>query len=389
MTREQLAEAAAVSVDTVNNWCVGRSSMRVKHLAACLSLLAASGGSGTELQRVVVELLRREGLTSRGSIKMDPFFGFSSQQAVLFIAPQVSSRSNRLAALGAQDYLSQLGLELIQVSAGESPSELKRCLADLIVGTGIYGIIVSRVSDPEWIETIREAVAIRRTPCVRLFEDYGMGGTPPRFAFVDNVSVGYRAGLYLSKLGHRRIGFFGLHAETTTEVARFQGFAQALKEARLTVPPDHQIWGSMPPSTRSPEVFVADEVGIQPEALIALRYLQQGHISAIFCASELATMAFATSANLQRLGPGEWDDWGLVGVAFSTWPESLVPRKLPYILIPAYEVGKQGARLVAFDVPDNERSQLGCGALVECELRGLTRSTNAYPRTSKVPSTAT
>lgn len=130
-------------------------------------------------------------------------------------------------ALGEQGYVTLLG------STGESPARQQAVLASLMEHTPA-GVILSPAegSDAAELHTVLDARAN-----VLLFNRELAGADDWGFLGLDNQRGAQLATEHLIALGHRRIAFYGGHADSSSCRQRRAGHAQAMRQAKLPVDP--------------------------------------------------------------------------------------------------------------------------------------------------------
>jgi LacI family transcriptional regulator len=130
-------------------------------------------------------------------------------------------------ALGEQGYVTLLG------STGESPARQQAVLGSLMEHTPA-GVILSPAegSDAAELHTVLDARAN-----VLLFNRELAGADDWGFLGLDNQRGAQLATEHLIALGHRRIAFYGGHADSSSCRQRRAGHAQAMRQAKLPVDP--------------------------------------------------------------------------------------------------------------------------------------------------------
>jgi LacI family transcriptional regulator len=130
-------------------------------------------------------------------------------------------------ALGEQGYVTLLG------STGESPARQQAVLGSLMEHTPA-GVILSPAegSDVAELHTVLDARAN-----VLLFNRELAGADDWGFLGLDNQRGAQLATEHLIALGHRRIAFYGGHADSSSCRQRRAGHAQAMRQAKLPVDP--------------------------------------------------------------------------------------------------------------------------------------------------------
>ena len=366
--REGLAETLRVSVDTVNNWCSGRATMRLNHFAEILSALAARGMPRPELQRFVLDMLTEHGLSGLGGHELLPPARVTKIETVLYLAPDVLTKGNRLASVGARDYLRQIGISLFLSSADLAVPQHDRSLADFVAANEPRGVMISRLSDAEWAHTVIEGARSQGIPVVALFERHSLQESVSGFVGIDNEGIGYTAGKYLLEQGHRRAGFVGRVEGDNSESARFNGFVRAFSEAGLKIS-DDLIFAIRSPG---PLGLINDQPDQISAASSAVNRLLDETISGVFCGSEHDTVAFVRSLDRVASPSLFRHQLGVVGIAMDDWADFLLGPSFSYIRIPAYEIGRDAAKLTM--APALKEAEREFAVVLPSELR--TRNNN-------------
>ncbi|TIV68673.1 MAG: LacI family transcriptional regulator [Mesorhizobium sp.] len=177
---------------------------------------------------------------------------------------------------------------------------------------------------------------------------------------VDHDHGGYLAGSHLVGLGHKRIGVIGGPRDSSSSPARLRGFARALEEAGLALPPSSVV--------DSDYHFAGGRLAME-------RLLEQApEITAVFACNDLMAMGAITA--LRSRGLRVPDDMSLIGFddipyAVTTWPP------LTTIAQPVEKIGTRAVSLLLERVVEPEapsRREVLTPVLVEREsctpLRG-------------------
>ncbi len=147
---------------------------------------------------------------------------------------------------------------------------------------------------------------------------------------VDNVRAAYNAVSHLIRLGHRRIGMItNGPLRYTASRDRLLGYRQALERHEIPYDPDLVVEGQ----------FTAESGEAAVERLLAL----DPPPTALFVASD--TVALGALVALRRRGLQIPEDMALVG--FDDIPlAAYVDPPLTTVRVPAYELGREAARLL-------------------------------------------
>ena len=133
-------------------------------------------------------------------------------------------------ALGAKGFVTLLG------STGESPERQQAVLASLMEHTPA-GLILSPAEGSDAAQ-LRKVLGAHSN--VLLF-NRELAGAEWDFLALDNERGAHIATAHLIELGHRRIAFYGGHADSSSCQQRRTGYAQAMVEAGLKVEEEWMI----------------------------------------------------------------------------------------------------------------------------------------------------
>jgi len=222
-------------------------------------------------------------------------------------------------ALGGQGYVTLLG------STGESPQRQQAVLASLMEHTPA-GVILSPAegSDAAELRTVLDARCH-----VLLFNRELAGADEWDFLALDNERGARMATEHLIGLGHRRIAFFGGHADSSSCRQRRAGYAQAMAAAGLPVEA-HWLIESAPnrleAATRTGELFGE---GASPTAAV--------------CYNDTVALGLMLGLVSRGIQPGR----GFAVTGFDDIPEAaMTTPPLTTMSVDPRERGRQAARLL-------------------------------------------
>lgn len=134
-------------------------------------------------------------------------------------------------ALGVEEIAALYGRRIVLGNTGEDPERERQLIADFI-GRQVEGLIVVPAGDDA---AHLQPDALRGVPLVlasRMVE-----GVDADSVVLDDVGGAYRGTRTLLDAGHTRIAFLGNVGSVFTGRRRFEGYAQALREAGIEVDP--------------------------------------------------------------------------------------------------------------------------------------------------------
>lgn len=367
LTRETAAATLSVSVSTVNNWCIGRSTMRLHQFAKLVSMASASGASRATVQTLVYRLLNAHGLSKEAGLKLMPPARILSQDIVLFVAPQALSRGNRMAIVGVRQYLTQTGVDVLVASAYGSSPVMDHSLADLIMAVDFRGVLVSKMMDEASVQTIADAAFQKGTPLIGVFNDYGLDRQATGIVEIDDHDIGRKAANFLLEHGHTKMAFFSTIGINRVYQMRFEGFRNAIREANAQLPDENIFWVQRV-ADLPPDAGLFEEQSHLACAKRIAGQLLEGTIDGVFCGSERATDALAQV--LEAAGPRAelFLNNSMVGLATSRWPDTTKGPRFPYIFVPAYEIGRQAAKLVVVALKEDVAPGVVYRVEIPCDL---------------------
>lgn len=148
------------------------------------------------------------------------------------VTPEIANMFFMRVAQGVEDRLADAGYSMVVVNARESVAGEERTLELLLEKQVDGAIVIPSSSVGAHFERLRTA----GVPVVlvdRLVEDFNADAV-----LVDNYEVTYSTISELIRQGRRAFGFIGGDPELTTARERYQGFADALADAGVPLPPD-------------------------------------------------------------------------------------------------------------------------------------------------------
>ncbi len=203
--------------------------------------------------RVQAELARQRYVYNRGAANLRR----RTSSSVALVINDLSNPFFAEFAAGVDQALAAKGYVTLLGSAGESPQRQQAVLASLMEHTPA-GFILSPAEGSDG-DSLRRVLGHSN---VLLF-NRAVAGTDWDFLALDNRHGAYLATCHVIGLGHRRIAFFGGHAESSSCQQRREGFVQAMTEAGLEVAAEWLIESApnrLEAAARTAELFVGGTV---------------------------------------------------------------------------------------------------------------------------------
>lgn len=248
-------------------------------------------------------------------------------------------------AVGAQGYVTLLG------NTSESPEREEAVLASLMEHQPA-GVILSPAehSDGERLERVLG----QRSPVVVFNRE--LAGAHWDFLVLDNRNGARMATEHLLELGHRRIAFFGGHADSSSCRERRSGYADAMRAAKIE-PLPHWFVETAPTrldaATRTDALFA--NVGAQDAPTAAVCYND--------------AVALGLMLGLVRHGRKPGEDFAVTG--FDDIPEAaFAAPPLTTLAVDPRERGRQAAELLLQRIGTKEGEERQTTALVRLVVRG-------------------
>jgi len=225
-------------------------------------------------------------------------------------------------ARGVEEKARELGFSVILCNTDADPFR-EKSLIDILLSRQIDGLIITSArSDQDVYHLVREncpIVLVNRDPF------------PGRFDFVgiDNISSAKMAVNHLIKLGHKKIAFIEGEPASPASFGRYEGYKEALKEAKIFLPEDYVRIG-----------YLRYEGGYK--AMLSLLE-HPSPPTAVFCANDM--MALGAIGACLKKDVRVPEDVAIVGFD-DMWIASLENIQLTTVRQPRYEMGKKAVELM-------------------------------------------
>jgi DNA-binding LacI/PurR family transcriptional regulator len=243
--------------------------------------------------------------------------------AVGIMLPDIANPFSAELVGGMQEVLNQAGYSAFLATANRS-AELERAALRAFVDHQVDGVLVATRGTELGNEAISSIIR-QGIPVVTV-------GRPIEDATVDMVTADHWKGAYeavshLIQLGHRRIGFVGISPDHASNLRRYQGYTDALREHRISLRSEYVVGPVTSPA------YATEQDGYA--AMMQLGQLKQ-RPTAIFARNDYTAIGALHAA--QELGlsvPGD-----LAVASFDNIPLSAFTT--PPLTTVAQPIGEQG-----------------------------------------------
>lgn len=225
---------------------------------------------------------------------------------------------------GVESYINPLGYMLVLCNSHNSQEKEIQLLQQL-ADRSVDGILLAT---PNVLpaEFGLESDFFKKMPCILI--DRGINPRDYGRLLLEEYEGTYQAISYLIKKGHKNIGMIKEDTRYYQLEERFNGYAQALKDAHLPVKNQHIVVAGL-------------EMKGGYEA--AKKLLQQKGLTAIFCSND--TMAVGCYRAIYEQGLHIPEDISVVGFDGLEWTQYLTPA-LTTIEQPIFEIGFTAAKFM-------------------------------------------
>jgi LacI family transcriptional regulator len=295
-------------------------------------VLSGSGGVRKELARRVQNAAQKLNYQPNSAARN---LRIRSTRTVGMVFPDIENPYYASVISGAEDVLQTAGYSLLLANYGEDPKREQTQLATLRA-EHVAGILFAASSKPSAdYEAALNAgialVAVSRIP----------DGLNVDLATVSNQAGARQAVGHLISLGHQRIGFIDGPASLSTTRERQAGYAQALRDAGLTVSRDLIIYSDF--FHRAAGFDAVSKLLNSPKKPSAILVLSNN-------------MVLGALEALHGRGLEVPKDMAIVGFGDTPSAVFLLPP-LTVVAQPAREIGATGARLLLERLQDPNRSR--------------------------------
>ncbi len=294
--------------------------------------------------RVEAELKRQRYVYNRGAANLRR----RTSSSVALVINDLANPFFAEFAAGVDEALGEKGYVTLLGSTGESPVRQQAVLASLMEHTPA-GMILSPAEGSDAAQ-LRKVLDARAN--VLLFNRELAGADEWDFLSLDNQRGAQMATEHLIGLGHRRIAFYGGHADSSSCRQRRAGYAQAMAKAGLAVEAGWMIESApnrLEAAARTGELF-AD--GPLPTAAV--------------CYNDTVALGLMLGLMSRGIQPGK----GFAVTGFDDIPEAAVTTPpLTTLAVDPRERGRQAARLLLQRLEDPDAAPMRTIAPVQLRVR--------------------
>lgn len=294
--------------------------------------------------RVEAELKRQRYVYNRGAANLRR----RTSSSVALVINDLANPFFAEFAAGVDEALGEKGYVTLLGSTGESPVRQQAVLASLMEHTPA-GMILSPAEGSDAAQ-LRKVLDARAN--VLLFNRELAGADEWDFLSLDNQRGAQMATEHLIGLGHRRIAFYGGHADSSSCRQRRAGYAQAMAKAGLTVEAGWMIESApnrLEAAARTGELF-GD--GPLPTAAV--------------CYNDTVALGLMLGLMSRGIQPGK----GFAVTGFDDIPEAAVTTPpLTTLAVDPRERGRQAARLLLQRLEDPDAAPMRTIAPVQLRVR--------------------
>ncbi|WP_411831989.1 LacI family DNA-binding transcriptional regulator [Pseudoxanthomonas mexicana] len=294
--------------------------------------------------RVEAELKRQRYVYNRGAANLRR----RTSSSVALVINDLANPFFAEFAAGVDEALGEKGYVTLLGSTGESPVRQQAVLASLMEHTPA-GMILSPAEGSDAAQ-LRKVLDARAN--VLLFNRELAGADEWDFLSLDNQRGAQMATEHLIGLGHRRIAFYGGHADSSSCRQRRAGYAQAMAKAGLAVEAGWMIESApnrLEAAARTGELF-GD--GPLPTAAV--------------CYNDTVALGLMLGLMSRGIQPGK----GFAVTGFDDIPEAAVTTPpLTTLAVDPRERGRQAARLLLQRLEDPDAAPMRTIAPVQLRVR--------------------
>jgi LacI family transcriptional regulator len=307
-TIQDVAERAGVSISTVS---------RVVN-----QTVAVEPATAERVRTAIAALGYRPNLLARS-------FRRQVTQTIGLLVPDNSNPFFAEVARVIEDAGFAEGYSVILCNSDLSPAK-QAAYVDVLLAKRVDGLIListGLIASEDGADEAIDRIVAAGVPCVVVDRD--LGERPIDQVLVDNHQGGYRAGRYLTELGHRRVACVVGPSDLTPSAGRIAGFRQALADAGLDLPPEAVVRGN----------------GRHDGGRAAVGELLRRGVAftAVFAFNDV--MAVGAIGALQRAGRRVPDDVSVVGFDDVPQAAAIFPA-VTTVAQPIAEMGRLGVRLL-------------------------------------------
>lgn len=341
INRSELAETLECSIDTIDNWCSGRTRISTNIINGLCSFLNIKGLNVRQVDRIYQLFLASYGLSNSWPPNRD-----RHTQITLIALGSVAYRKELAMLEQVSNYLSDANHTTLIFQCGDRVQALLSCidlaneigavnliLCGFFLPTDIYELILSKVHGQE------RFVSLLLTNCPKdVVYKY-----PNIYAISwSNYTLAYEATSFLIDQGHKNIGTVHLGKYPD----RYSGYLAALQERGIDPNPELIL-----------EIVNLSgyDVLTNKAAMNQLdKHIKTKNMTAIYAPTELLTLVIPIKMLKNR--PGFNKDLFIMGMAYPGWIVDSIDLPVTYICYPVEDLTRALLYLLLHRVTTKEDS---------------------------------
>jgi DNA-binding LacI/PurR family transcriptional regulator len=347
LSREAIACKLGVSTQSVNNWCLGRTAVNLRHLSDLARILKDAGASDELVQDLVVAQLVRQGIDDNllNLLIESHNRKVASNRSIMVIGTQLNSTTIQSTLMGFHDVIMALGVKQALYADTWGSQDLLEYYVNIAISTNAKGVaVVGGNRTDQSLEVSLAELSKRGIPCV-------MVGIPPRIlppgvgmVFIDDYQASAQATEALWSRGHRNMVVLAIERRWG-QYKKAEAFCDTLSKLGGT---GRVIWGML--SDSKPQLqTISDRPSMREAAQLIADDPDVGAVCALSSyATKYLLLAFRSRGRI--LG----EDVSLIGLGCWDWMHENDPP-VTHVAFPHYEAGKRAATVLLS--PEREHRQ--------------------------------
>ncbi len=345
ISRTALAEQMGVTLDTINNWCSGRTRIGIGHLHQLLELLERRGHSPTRLRDLLKKYLEAYGVSPH---LLDQLFAASSDHFTAnqdFVACICTDRRNSTVERiceGIIETFTRYGFKnLLVLDVCGKPQLFDYCIGEITRARPI-GVLFNDIplAQPS-VDLIARLLSRENIAGVFIYSvptpDACEGGRISWGCSQAEILANHATQLLLER-GHSRIAII-LQTTSDSRLKFLAGYRQALEHAGIEYDPTLVSWGIDFLGFPSIEEVLVSEYQQQ-----VIELVRNNEVTGLIATSPVAALQIITAMRRElQAWPG---DKSIVVIGQNEWLKHLVSPPFTSVLPAADIVGRQAAELL-------------------------------------------